>query len=273
MHAGRRTEASKRSLRQTPCSISSPHSKYAAFSRHASAWSKSPLGMSPVSGRRPFLRRCLRRLRDPARFPESEHFEGNRPLKAAALRAGHSVISDLRRSPSLRMTSPIHSVHFHVPQAQLDAIAGDAGIRVGSQLAFTPGAAIDDPVLRGLASLLLPAFQRPAEANRLFVDDNTLAAGAHVARAYGGVDAPARRRAGGLTAWQVRRATDLLMAHPNGDLAVDDVARVCGLSSRTFLALFSADHRHGAASVVAAPSRRNSEGFDACLGAVTLGNR
>jgi AraC family transcriptional regulator len=37
------------------------------------------------------------------------------------------------------------------------------------------------------------------------------------------------------------------MAHPNGDLAVDDVARVCGLSSRTFLALFSADHRHGAA--------------------------
>jgi AraC family transcriptional regulator len=68
------------------------------------------------------------------------------------------------------MTSPIHSVHFHVPQAQLDAIAGDAGIRVGSQLAFTPGAAIDDPVLRGLASLLLPAFQRPAEANRLFVE-------------------------------------------------------------------------------------------------------
>jgi hypothetical protein len=41
---------------------------------------------------------------------------------------------------------------------------------------------VDDPIMRGLALSLLPAFEHPDQVSQLFAEHVTLAVGAHVAR-------------------------------------------------------------------------------------------
>jgi AraC-like DNA-binding protein len=171
-------------------------------------------------------------------IPRHEHFEGNAAAPITVLQAGQTVISDLKRSPSLRLTSPIHGIHFQMGQASIDAIARDAGARRGGPLRYTPGTGIDDPVLRDIARLLLPSFDRPTEANRLFVDHMTLAAATHVVDTYGEWAPRSRLRTSGLTTRQQRRATELMAAQVDGDLSVEDLARECGLSAGHFSRAF-----------------------------------
>jgi hypothetical protein len=76
-------------------------------------------------------------------------------------------------------------------------------------------------VIRALALSVVPTFEHPERASRLFVDHVTSAAAGHVARTSGGMaDRPLR---GGLTAWQERRDKELVGCHAHR------------LSRRTFL--------------------------------------
>jgi AraC-like DNA-binding protein len=82
----------------------------------------------------------------------------------------------------------------------------------------------------------LPAFERPAEASRLFVDYVTLGVTAHLAHRYGGIGEAERH--GGLAGWQLRRALELIDAEASGDLSLAALARECRLSASHFARAF-----------------------------------
>ena len=63
-----------------------------------------------------------------------------------------------------------------------------------------------------------------------------LAFGTYVAGTYGGVRSP--RIAGGLNAWQRRAATEMIAAHLDGGITVEELAAVCGLSASRFAHAF-----------------------------------
>jgi AraC-like DNA-binding protein len=85
---------------------------------------------------------------------------------------------------------------------------------------------------------MLPAFERPAEASRLFVEHVTLGVTAHAARVYGGLRPPSVAGCGGLAPRQLRRAQELIDACPSGDLSLAVLARECGLSTSHFARAF-----------------------------------
>jgi AraC-like DNA-binding protein len=147
---------------------------------------------------------------------------------------------DLRTAPYILVNSPLIGVHFHVPRAALRAIAeAECGARV-DELRYPPGRGVDDATICGACTALLPAFERPAEASRLFVEYVTLAVTAHLAHRYGGLAAARAERHGALAPWQLTRATELIDAHPTGDLSLAALARECRLSPSHFARAFRA---------------------------------
>jgi AraC family transcriptional regulator len=139
---------------------------------------------------------------------------------------------------SARITDPHESLAFHIPRAALDELADDSGRPRLGNLACTPG--IVDPVLVHLTAALLPAFERPEQANSLFVDYVILAVCSYLADKYGdGAPAVAVRK-GGLTTAQLRRAKEILAANSSGHILLADVARECGLSRQYFTKAFKA---------------------------------
>lgn len=92
--------------------------------------------------------------------------------------------------------------------------------------------------MASLGRLVLPALGHPDQANLLFVDHVLLAAGAHIARTYGGMRPPSRPLQGGLAPWQERRAKEILRANIQGNVPLKEVARECGLSVAHFSRAF-----------------------------------
>jgi AraC family transcriptional regulator len=86
--------------------------------------------------------------------------------------------------------------------------------------------------------VLLPALSNPDRANQLFVDHVLLALGIHVAKTYGGMRPLSPPVRGGLAAWQVRRAKEILSGNLDGRVPLKEVARECGLSVSYFSCAF-----------------------------------
>lgn len=171
-------------------------------------------------------------------YPVHEYWEDGRPAPVAALRAGCTTLYDLKRDPVFNINSPIHCVHFYFPRAALNAIADNAEAGRIDELRYQPGAGVDDLVVRGLTQSLLPAFEHPEQASRLFVEHVTLAVGAHAASAYGGMQMIRRPVRGGLAPWQERRVKEMIAASLDGDVSLVALAKECGLSASHFSRAF-----------------------------------
>jgi AraC-like DNA-binding protein len=151
--------------------------------------------------------------------------------------ARHSIgILDLRDRLSVRIGSPLDALSFHLPRPVLDEFCDDVGARRIERLSCEPGHV--DPVLAHLGAALLPELHRPTEASALFFDQLALAISAHLLQRYGGLGAPRRAPAGGLTADRERRAKELLAAGLDGELSIADIAARCGLSRAYFSEAF-----------------------------------
>src|SRR5205814_1968131 len=124
-----------------------------------------------------------------------------------------NLIEDL----SLNVGSPLEVLSFYIPRPTLDAFTDEALCPRVADLSCAPASI--DPVLANLGAALLPAFERPAEASALFVDQLSLALQAHVAMTYGGLRLSARR-SGGLLPWQERRAKDYLTANSPREVSI-----------------------------------------------------
>ena len=75
---------------------------------------------------------------------------------------------------------------------------------------------------------------RPDQASQLFVDHILLALVIHITQTYGGMRPRSPRIRGGLAAWQVRRAKEILSANLDGRVPLKEVARECRLSVSHF---------------------------------------
>ena len=145
-------------------------------------------------------------------YPIHEYFEDERAAPVTSLRVGQTTLYDLKRNPQFTINKACHCVHFYFPRSALNIIADNAEARRFDEVRYQPGVGIDDPVMRALTSSLVPAFEIPDQASRLFVDHVTLAVGIHVAKTYGGMVPQVRRPRGGLAPWQLKRAEEMLAA-------------------------------------------------------------
>ena len=171
-------------------------------------------------------------------YPHHVYWEEGRQAELTDLKAGDTVLYDLKRDPIALIDKPFHSVHFYLPRAAVNAIADDANATRIGELAYTPGAGVRDETMSNLAHTMLDALERPDHASRIFVDHVTLAVATHVAHAYGGMSTVVRPIRGGLAPWQERRAKEILNANLDGEASLKDIARECGLSISHFSRAF-----------------------------------
>jgi AraC-like DNA-binding protein len=171
-------------------------------------------------------------------YPVHEYFEDERAAPITGLRTGQTTLYDLKRDPRFNINKAIHCVHFYFPRAALNAISDHAEAAPIGDLRYQPGVGVDDAVMRALVASLMPAFENPEQASRVFVEHVTLAVGVHVATIYGGMKSLARPARGGLAPWQMKRVEDSLAANLEGDVSLADLANDCGVSTSHFSRAF-----------------------------------
>jgi AraC family transcriptional regulator len=174
-------------------------------------------------------------LRD---YPHRVYWEDGRLMSVCDVRAGQTCIHDLKRDPVALLDKPIHHLFFYLPRGALDAIADETESQRIDDLNHKP-VGIDDDTIASLGRVLLPALSNPDRSNQLFVDHVLLALGIHIAHTYGGMRPLSLPIRGGLAAWQVRRAKEILSANLDGRVPLKEVARACGLSMSYFSRAFS----------------------------------
>jgi AraC-like DNA-binding protein len=171
-------------------------------------------------------------------FPDCEVWENGRRAANVDLPSGTTYICDLKNSPQFIIDKPFHSLFFYAPRAALDAIADEIHAPRIGDLDYSPSVGYSDQVVFDLGRSILPALERPEQANCLFVDHVALALAAHVAQTYGGLRTIRSPPKGGLAPWQERRAKEMLASKLDGDQSLQDIAASCGLSVSHFSRAF-----------------------------------
>jgi len=153
-------------------------------------------------------------------------------------RVGTFTLVNLNVEVTQDMTSAFDSIHMHFPRSALSLISEEQGGGSVEALALPYENSTDDVVVRGLSNSVLPALEHSERANQLFTDHIAMALLAHIVQTYCGSAAAPSLLRGGLASWQVRRAKELLMAHLDGEIALEELARECGLSRSHFARAF-----------------------------------
>lgn len=199
-------------------------------------WDERAEGYSARMAREDAFLVCLQ-LRD---FPSHPYWVDGLPVPIPPIRRGEFTLLNLNSEHASCLRDPLDCVATYVPRAALDALANEDGAPRVDSLHIPPGVPLDDIVVRGLMSSLLPALERPEQANRLFLDSVATALLTHLACAYGEMPIRSRPRRGGLAPWQERRAKDALTTHIDGDISLEQLASACGLSRSHFARAFKA---------------------------------
>jgi AraC family transcriptional regulator len=160
-----------------------------------------------------------------------------KPAKTAPLPAGSVSIYDLRANPIVNSISPFHNLNFYFPRAALDVINDAEGLPPCRDFIPNPGEGLEDPIIQALGHSLMPAFERPEEANARFVDHVTTATAAYVARMLGSGE-PLTPPARPLHLRQLERLQDRIRADLSGGIRIANLAAECGMTVRAFRTAF-----------------------------------
>ena len=166
-----------------------------------------------------------------------EYWQEGRHVRNLNVRAGESIIQDLRLEPAVLVDRPLHAIHWFVPKAALNALADEANAPHINELRHEPGVGVPDAIIGHMSAALLPVL-RAEQVTQLFVDHVNLAFVAHIAEAYSGVQATPRVSKGGLARWQEHQAKDMLLADLTGTTPLVSIAAACGLSPSHFARAF-----------------------------------
>ncbi|MDA9496021.1 AraC family transcriptional regulator [Bradyrhizobium sp. CCBAU 11357] len=146
-------------------------------------------------------------------------------------------IYDLRCETVVRFQDPFDFIYLYLPHGTLSSVATELdAARV--QFDIATGTNICDPIVVHLGKCLLPALERPNEANELFVGYVAMALNTHFLRKYTNILPADRLRRSGLTPRQLRIAKDLIRAHLDGELSLARIASECGISAPHFARAF-----------------------------------
>ena len=174
-------------------------------------------------------------------IPFIEQYLGDKKVSSGSYPVGGVSAIDLRDEPAVMLPNPFDALVLYVTQDVLDEVAYDhQAPRVG-QLVWPQGGF--DPIVHHLGQSLLFSLERPHHTAKIFLDHVLRALHSHFVCAYGGVKVSAAQSRGGLSPWQMRRATELLEAHLDGNIALQQVAAACELSVSHFARAFSKTFR------------------------------
>ena len=169
-------------------------------------------------------------------IPFIEQYFGRTKVSSGSYPVGGVSAIDLREEPAVHIPHPFDALVVRVTQASLDDVAYAHGARRVEQLAWPLGHL--DPAVYHLGKTLLTSLEEPHHTSKLVVDHVLHALNCHFVSSYGGVKVPATQFRGGLSSSQKRRATELLEAHLDGKIALQQVAEACDLSVGHFARAF-----------------------------------
>ena len=207
--------------------------------------SKARIGFSRMRSSRPMRGRSLAVPPEEAfafHVPLSVPFFSNlwtagRRREVPDLHLGDAQLVNLGDNPVVSLDIPFDTLRFYIHQIALDEMANEAGIRRVKGL-YAPNFGAPDPVLFGLAQALAGAMEQSGDGTAMLSDCIALAFFAHIVRAYGGARTGERNARGGLAAWQLQRARDLINVNLAHDPSIAEIAEECGLSSGYFARAF-----------------------------------
>jgi AraC family transcriptional regulator len=174
-------------------------------------------------------------------LPFIEQYFGNKKVSNGSYPVGAVSAINLQDEPACRVPHPFDALILYVTQASLDEVAYAHQAPRVDQLAWPLGAF--DPVVYHLGKSFLASQQQPHNASKLFSDHLLHALNCHFVCSYSGVTLSAPRFRGGLSSRQMRRATELLEAHLDGKIALQQVAEACDLSVSHFARAFKQSFR------------------------------
>jgi AraC family transcriptional regulator len=167
----------------------------------------------------------------------SNLWTAGRRREVPELRLGDVQLVDLTDYPVVSLDIPFDSIRFYITQVALDEMANEAGIRRVKGL-YASNFGARDLVMFGLAQALAGAMEQPGDLTAMFSDCIALTFFAHIVPAYGSGSIRGRTACGGLAAWQLQRARDLINVNLAHDLSIAGIAHECGLSSGYFARAF-----------------------------------
>jgi AraC family transcriptional regulator len=174
-------------------------------------------------------------------IPFIEQFLSKKKVSSGYYPIGAVSAIDLREEPAVLLPNPFDALVLYVTQATLDEVAYAHHAPRVEQLVWPHG--VLDPVVHHLGTTLLSSLELPQHAPKIFVDHILQALNCHFVCSYGGLAISAPRFRGGLSPWQTRRATELLEAHLDGNIALQLVAEACELSVSHFARAFKTTFR------------------------------
>jgi AraC family transcriptional regulator len=170
-----------------------------------------------------------------------EQFLGKRKVSSGYYPVGAVSAINLQEEPAVLLPNPFDALVLHVTQAELNEVAYAHQASRVEQLVWPHGE--PDHVLHPLGRALLASLEQPHHTSKIFLDHVLHALHCHFVCSYGGVTISARQSRGGLSPWQMRTATELMEAHLNGNIALQQVAEACELSVSHFARAFKQSFR------------------------------
>ena len=169
-------------------------------------------------------------------IPYIEQFFGTRTVSRGSYPIGGVSVLNLQEKPAILLPNPFDTLVLHVTQSALDEIAYAHKRPRVEQLVWPLGHL--DPVVYHLGKTLVASLDQPIHTSKVFLDHVLHALNCHFVCSYAGLRLSAPRSRGGLSPLQMRRATEFLEAHLDGNINLDQVARVCDLSVSHFARAF-----------------------------------
>jgi AraC family transcriptional regulator len=174
-------------------------------------------------------------------IPHVELFLGKKRVSSGYYPVGAVGAIQLQEEPACFLPDPFDALAVHVTQAALDEIAYAHQVPYVDRLIWPYGTI--DPILHHLGQTLLSSLEPPQQTSKIFMDHVLQALNCHLVSSYGNVTLSDRRFRGGLSPRQARRATELLEAHLDGDIPLQQVAEACELSVSHFARSFKQTFR------------------------------
>jgi AraC family transcriptional regulator len=174
-------------------------------------------------------------------IPFIEQFLGKKKVSSGYYPVGAVSAIDLHEQPAVMLPHPFDALVLYITQEALDEVAYAYRAPRAEELVWPFGAF--DPVVHYLGKTLLASLEQPRHASKILLDCVLHALNCHFVLSYGGLTISAPQFRGGLSCLQMRRATELLVAHLDGNIALQQVAEECDLSVSHFARAFKQTFR------------------------------